>query len=54
MDILVLFLRCILVELKAKHAEDYLLKLNTKETFETLIDFFDLNCKVVNSMFLLY
>jgi hypothetical protein len=54
MDILVLFLRGTLVQSHIKHADDYLLKLSTKDSFEALIDFFDLNCKVKNSMFLFY
>jgi hypothetical protein len=54
MDILVIFLRCLLAHLKVKHADDYLFKLPTNQTLETLVDFFDLSCKVSNSIFLLH
>ncbi len=54
MDILVLFLRSILIHLNVKHADNYLLKLPTKPTIETLINFFDLNCKTITAMFLLH
>jgi hypothetical protein len=54
MNILVLFMRAILVNMKVKNADDYVCKVPTIEAYSGLIDFFDMNCRSQNSLFLFY
>lgn len=54
MDILVMFLRCLLVKSNMKNADDCLFKLPTQEVCELLIELLDVNCKLSNSIYLFY
>lgn len=54
MDILVIFFRCLLFKFHVKNAEDWLFTLATKEIYEILINMLDINCKLSNSIYLLY
>jgi len=54
MDIIVLFLRCILQKLKVRNADDCLFTLQSKEIYEILINLLDVNYKLINSIFLFY
>ncbi len=54
MDILIIFFRCLLFKFKVKKADDSLFALPTKEIYEILINVLDINCKLSNSIYLLY
>jgi hypothetical protein len=53
MDILVIFLRCLLKS-TLRNADDCLFRLSTREAYELLIDMLDVNCKLSNSIYLFY
>jgi len=54
MEILVLFVRRVLANLGLKNSDDCLFSVPTHDSYELLIDFFDLNCRSQNSLFLFY
>lgn len=54
LEVLVLFMRKILATSGVKDADNNQFKLPTIESYNTLIDYFDLNCRSTGSLFLFY
>jgi len=54
LEVLVLFMRKILANFGIENADNSLFKVPTIESYNTLIDYFDLNCRSPGSLFLFY
>ena len=49
-----LFFREILQKTNIRNSENYLLKIKTKEAYKILIEYFDLNCKTSEEIYIFY